>query len=487
MICAITGLPDRRQNPAFGCNFWFRILVILVIFTLPTSSEDDNAEVCNDQTDENSESTVVHIPGAGVEQDTGEGKIPAEVAQKVRQTIVEGNNYYAFLQSQDAYRLTLQDCQNKRPLCAYWVVRGQCTSTEYQEFMAAECPLACQWCDSEIARARAFVNYLYQDLMEIYNKENQSKTRDVVKDRRRVLRKIMRTVGMDPKLLKGPLRPEDGNWLEVLHARLMALIPSSMLKVYTEEPSNQETVELATIHALDISTVKPSQILSQTAVAYRHRGQIMNLLAEPMDDLIIRPLQLGVSFAIPNQEAIDAIHSLDKPIVEMGAGSGYWTALLRNAGISVQAFDFHGTSADHSFYDIWFATDIQQGACSDIFRRDTALATTHALLLIWPNDPDPVDHPQFCTPGSPCAKSSQPVWDASCLRAFLDAGGKQVVFVGEREDVLQNRYESSHDTGISATREFQRLLLDRLTLQRVVHIPKMWLNEDDMTIWIRKD
>ena len=43
-------------------------------------------------------------------------------------------------------------------------------------------------------------------------------------------------------------------------------------------------------------------------------------------------------FSIPCAEAIDQISKLS-PIVEVGAGSGYWTAMLRAAGIDIIATD----------------------------------------------------------------------------------------------------------------------------------------------------
>lgn len=44
------------------------------------------------------------------------------------------------------------------------------------------------------------------------------------------------------------------------------------------------------------------------------------------------------SWAIPNKKAID-ICSNYGPIVEVGAGTGYWAWLLRKQGVSVEALD----------------------------------------------------------------------------------------------------------------------------------------------------
>jgi len=44
------------------------------------------------------------------------------------------------------------------------------------------------------------------------------------------------------------------------------------------------------------------------------------------------------SWAIPNQEAIDYLVS-QSPIIEMGAGTGYWSKLISDSGGEVIAFD----------------------------------------------------------------------------------------------------------------------------------------------------
>ncbi len=44
-------------------------------------------------------------------------------------------------------------------------------------------------------------------------------------------------------------------------------------------------------------------------------------------------------FSIPCREAVEALRGLNHPLVEVGAGSGYWTALLRAAGLDVVATD----------------------------------------------------------------------------------------------------------------------------------------------------
>jgi hypothetical protein len=44
-------------------------------------------------------------------------------------------------------------------------------------------------------------------------------------------------------------------------------------------------------------------------------------------------------FSIPCREAVEALKALDHPLLEIGAGTGYWTALLSAAGLDVIATD----------------------------------------------------------------------------------------------------------------------------------------------------
>src|SRR3712207_5908989 len=50
-----------------------------------------------------------------------------------------------------------------------------------------------------------------------------------------------------------------------------------------------------------------------------------------------RQLTRTYAWAIPNQAAIDAIADLaeGRGVMEVGAGTGYWAALLRQAGVDV--------------------------------------------------------------------------------------------------------------------------------------------------------
>lgn len=79
----------------------------------------------------------------------------------------------------------------------------------------------------------------------------------------------------------------------------------------------------------------------------RHNPYLMRfrqLEAKPNTDASMhmftarRPLCQKYSFAIPDSEAIRILVSLS-PIVELGAGTGYWAHLIRKYGGKIEAYD----------------------------------------------------------------------------------------------------------------------------------------------------
>jgi hypothetical protein len=290
----------------------------------------------------------------------------------------------------------------------------------------------------------------------------------------------MEDLGMDARELLGkPLQKHHGNWLFDLHHRIMAVIPQALLEVYSEPWINIESSLLASLHGMD--NVPHSQLLQLIGIPYRDRGQIV-IIMQGIDHLITRPMQLGVGFAIPNAVAIERLQLLG-PLLHMGAGTGYWSALLRHAGVDLIAYDINPPHTDTNvFFEVTYTDGILPGACVDVLSSRPELARARALLIIWPNDPDPIDNTQFCT-GTEC-EGSQPPWDADCLDAYVQAGGFRVIYVGEREaSILARHPNSSPDCGISSTRRFQQTLVQKFDFLESISIPNMWLNEDDLSIW----
>jgi hypothetical protein len=88
-------------------------------------------------------------------------------------------------------------------------------------------------------------------------------------------------------------------------------------------------------------------------------------------------LVVEFAWAVPNEAALAALVALS-PIVEIGAGSGYWAAMLRARGATVHAYDVTvGAANNWGHTKTW--TRVEEG--------DEARVDDHedcTLLLCWP-------------------------------------------------------------------------------------------------------
>jgi hypothetical protein len=127
-------------------------------------------------------------------------------------------------------------------------------------------------------------------------------------------------------------------------------------------------------------------------------------------------LQATYAYAIPSPETIDWMSRFcgARPIVELGAGRGYWAAQLSRAGLVIDAYELEppDTSDNVSFprtkgrqVNVWYPVGAlaaaRVDACSDC-----------VLFLCWP-------------PGWGNTMASD------ALAAFALAGGERLVYVGE--------------------------------------------------------
>ena len=404
-------------------------------------------------------------------QNAGFGKVPLEVTIQVLAVARQTNRYYESLDFPD---YALISCNDQSDMCAFWKFQGQCTSVDYREYMERECPLTCQHC--ELVKARAFVKFLLQDLQETYNTHSD----DLLASRKALLSLLMSTLGMDAKLIGKPLEFRGVNWANELHIRLHNVIPDALLRLYNslDGPINDKDLTLLKqLHGFPPDTSR-EVVLTNTLVQYRSRGYIVSIM-QAMDHLITRPIQLLIGFAVPNDAAIKRLEKLP-PLLQMGAGSGYWAGILRQDDVNILTYDLDPPSTgNNEFFDAAYIDDIKKGACVESMTPELARGRT--LLLIWPNDPDPIDNREFCQDDA--CQGSQAIWDIDCLEAFIRAGGRHVVYVGERAAAISG---DGSDSGLSATRSFQERLESDFVLIDTIKIPNWWLNEDDMTIWEKK-
>jgi len=177
---------------------------------------------------------------------------------------------------------------------------------------------------------------------------------------------------------------------------------------------------------------------------YQHLAQQANHNFMVRADLIAQ-----YAWAIPNDEAIEAIVGLGKPVIELGAGNGYWASLIAEAGGTVECYDREpGAHAAGGTGKLWHP--VSEGTCDVI----TCAHKGHALLLVWP----PYDTPM----------------GTDCLLRFMEAGGSTLAYVGE------GQYGCTADDG------FHRILDEHWEWQRTVSIPVWQGISDSLFIYRRK-
>lgn len=157
-----------------------------------------------------------------------------------------------------------------------------------------------------------------------------------------------------------------------------------------------------------------------------------------------RELVSDYSWAIPNDDALDAIAELS-PIIEIGAGNGYWAMLLRERGADVGATDPHPAGSGNNF---------ARRSWSQVERVSGLPAGLHVyptLFLCWPSEDE--------------------VWPEKVLAEF---SGPTVAYIGEPEG------------GCCASPGFFAMLERGFEQIRQVTIPRWYGMRDDLTIWRRK-
>jgi len=147
-------------------------------------------------------------------------------------------------------------------------------------------------------------------------------------------------------------------------------------------------------------------------------------------------------WAIPNEEAIEHIADLS-PIVEIGAGKGYWARLLREVGATVIAYDIEPPGED-----AW--TSVEQGTPKMLERFNGE----YTLLLCWPPYGDDMA--------------------INALEAHIEQGGTDVVYVGE------------HFGGCTANEAFHNEIKKRYALANKITIPSYEGIHDNVYHYKRK-
>jgi SAM-dependent methyltransferase len=182
------------------------------------------------------------------------------------------------------------------------------------------------------------------------------------------------------------------------------------------------------------------------------------LVSEPAEDLWERISRQGMvreryierfGFAIITPKVIRLLKPY-APILEVGAGSGYWAYELRRAGIKVTA-----TDPGRGMYGLRNGMAHWKKPWTRIFRLDGCAAIRKyrrpTLLMVWPD--------------------YKATWPNQCLTAFR---GSTVIYVGEG------------DGGCTADDAFHATLAGKFELEAVHPIPQFHGLHDRMQIWKRR-
>src|SRR5262249_45750212 len=115
------------------------------------------------------------------------------------------------------------------------------------------------------------------------------------------------------------------------------------------------------------------------------------------------------AWAVPNTQALYAIGDYG-PLVEVGAGTGYWAYLLRLMGVDIVAYDAAprlSAQEDWCYEGPKSWTEVLRGTAEEAVRAQP----TRTLLLCWPPADDPM-----------------------ALQALRLTAAQHVIFIGWKDD-----------------------------------------------------
>lgn len=143
------------------------------------------------------------------------------------------------------------------------------------------------------------------------------------------------------------------------------------------------------------------------------------------------------AWAIPNREAIETIARYG-PILEVGAGNGYWAHLLSQADVDVIATDLNAPT-DEEWYPVWKADA----------RKVVTDYPDRTLLMVWPSYSD--------------------TWATEALGAYQ---GDTCIYVGEGRG------------GCTADDRFHQMLHEEWELTETVRLPQYSGIRDRLEVWV---
>jgi hypothetical protein len=242
---------------------------------------------------------------------------------------------------------------------------------------------------------------------------------------------------------------------------LMSASPTVMIKRWTRqnEVSDWECGEIQMLWG----THQQGQILAESTAHVNHMHQSFFVGRKLHQDWLQHsqcPLQHTYACSIPSEAAIDALVALQTPLLELGAGAGYWGALLRMRGVECVLYDRAPPTAEgnNPFFSRQY-TIVLEGD-----ERKASLHPDHTLMMVWP----------FSEEEAEAGMPDSDQWDVRALRLYA---GSTVVHVGELQLDAYNCTTSS---------AFKHELASTFMQVQCIKLPS-WPNcSDELTIWKRR-
>ena len=199
------------------------------------------------------------------------------------------------------------------------------------------------------------------------------------------------------------------------------------------------------------------------SVASDRRGELWESLVEDGD-----ALRKEYAWAIPDERAL-AVVTAYGPIVEVGAGKGYWAALLQARGVDVLAYD--AKPAPDAF------ADVRLGGPSAVSRHKD-----RALFLCYPDDDVRADLSDDDEEEDDDDEEEAPSLALDCLRAYR---GDTVVVVGESLVGGGSLLRAAAPWGRSCDSLFQVELAATFHCLLVAALPRWPFSTDCVQVWRR--